>query len=191
MRYKRTLWILFSLMMILPACAPMIVVGAGAGAVAANDSRSIGSFVDDHAIELKAAAAMSTDNSLRDHTHVSVTSINGIVLLTGEAETTELRDQILKLVRDIQSVRRITNAIRIAPISSLGARAQDSWLTTKVKSRLLATKNLASAHIKVLTDNASVYLMGLVTHDQGDIAAQSASNVGGIERVVKLFEYTD
>ncbi|HEX7044797.1 MAG TPA: BON domain-containing protein [Burkholderiales bacterium] len=172
-------------------CAPLMVAGAGTAAVAAHDRRTVGAFVDDQAIELKAGSAIRTDQALASEVHINVTSMNGIVLLTGEAPTSELRDRVLAKVREIDGIRRVVNEIRIAPPSALSARTHDGWLTAKVKTRLMHTENIDSTRVKVVTENDVVYLMGLVTRAEADTASTAAAKVGGVARVVKLFEYLD
>lgn len=183
--------LLLSLVLVLQGCAAAVVAGAATGAAVAHDRRTMGSIVDDEAVELKASAAILSDNQLKGQAHINITSMNGIVLLSGEAASTEARDRALSQVRPIPSIRRIHNEIRIAPPSSFGSRSLDTWYTTKVKSRLLFTKDLDASRVKVVTENATVYLMGLVTQREGEIAAGSAAQVGGIGGVVKLFEYID
>ena len=183
--------LLLSLALLQQGCATAIVAGAATGAAVAYDRRTVGSIVDDEAVEVKASAGIATDNQLKGQAHINVTSMNGIVLLSGEAVSAEARDRVLSQVRAIPSIRRIHNEVRIAPLSSFGERSLDSWYTTKVKSRLLFTRDLDSGRIKVVTENTTVYLMGLVTQREGEIAANSTAQVGGIGGVVKLFEYID
>jgi osmotically-inducible protein OsmY len=180
---------LMLLLPLLPACAPVIVAGAATGVAVAHDRRTVGAIVDDQNIELKVAAALTDDADLRHQTHIGVTSVNGIVLLTGEAETTELRDRVLQIVRDTNGVRRITNEIRIAAPSLLSSRSLDVLITSAIKSRYLVTKDLDPSRVKVVTEDGTVYLMGLVTRAEGDLAADRAATIDGVERVVKIFEY--
>lgn len=175
----------------LHACAPAVVVGAGAGAAAAHDRRSVGAIVDDAAIELKVGALVKADKTLTDTTHIAVTSVNGVVLLTGEAETAALRDKVVADARNVESVRMVVDEIRIAQPTPIGNRTRDTWITTKVKSKLINTRGLDSSQVKVVTEARSVYLLGLVTQAQGQLAAEAARRIRGVARVVKLFEYTD
>jgi osmotically-inducible protein OsmY len=191
MPIRTTLSLLLLSLVLLQGCATAIVAGAATGAAVAYDRRTAGSIVDDEAVEIKASAGITADNQLKDHAHINVTSMNGIVLLSGEAVSAEARDRVLSQVRTIPSIRRIHNEIRIAPLSSFGARSSDSWYTSKVKSRLLFTRDLDSNRIKVVTENGTVYLMGLVTKTEGAIAANSTAQVEGIGGVVKLFEFID
>lgn len=182
---------LLTISLLATACAPLVVAGAGAGSVAASDRRSVGAFVDDAGIELRAKALATADDTLKAGTHINVTSVNGIVLLSGEARTAELRARVLADVRAIPSIRRVVNELRIAPPSSAGARTHDTWITTKVKSKFLVTRDLSAGRVKVVTENASVYLLGLVTPAEGDVATEAARRVNGVARVVKLFEYLE
>lgn len=176
---------------LLQGCAALVVAGAGTTAVAANDRRTIGAQVDDQAIELKVSSAMKSDETLRREAHVNATSMNGIVLLTGETATPELRDRVLTKVREINGIRRAVNEIRIAPPSLIGSRSHDTWLTTKVKTKMIQAENLDSSRVKVVTENDAVYLLGLVTQKEAGVATDAARSVTGVARVVKLFEYTD
>lgn len=172
-------------------CAPLLVAGAGTAAVAAHDRRTLGAFVDDQTIELKAASAIRADEALGRDARIKVISMNGIVLLAGEAATPELRDRVLARMREIAGVRRTVNEVQIAPRASFGSRTRDTWLTTKVKTRLIYTEDLDSTRVKVVTANGAVYLLGLVTQKEADLAAEAARAVGGVARVVKIFEYID
>jgi len=182
---------LLSTLLLLQGCAPAVVVGGAATAAVVHDRRTFGSIIDDQAIELKAGSAIAGDPELRGQTRINVTSMNGIVLLSGEATTIEARDRVLSLVREINGVRRITNEMQIADPSGMGSRSLDSLITSAVKSRLLVSKNTDSTRIKVVTDNQVVYLMGLVTREEGDMAADRATTIDGVTRVVKVFEYLD
>ena len=169
--------------------AAMLLLALLPGCV--HDRRSIGSMVDDTAIQLKATGILTTDAAFRDKAHINVTSQNGIVLLTGEASTTEVRDNFLARARDIKSIRRIVNEVSIAPPSSLSQRTRDAWITNKIKARLIGTRGLHASSVEIVTENSAVFLMGLVTRREGELATEAATKVSGIERVVQLFEYID
>ena len=183
--------LLLAVIVLLPGCAPLVIAGAGTAAVAAHDRRTLGAFVDDQTIELRAGAAIKSDESLKRDAHINVTSMNGVVLLSGECSSAELRDRALSQVRTVDGVRRIVNEIRIAPASSWGSRTHDTWLTTKVKTKLIHTEGIDSTRVKVVSENDAVYLMGLVSRREAGIAADAATTVAGVSRVVKLFEYID
>ena len=173
------------------SCAPVIVAGAATGASVANDRRTAGTVLEDQSIELKAANAIQADSALSKSVHVSVTSFNNIVLVTGQAPTRELRDRVLQHIHDIEKIRRIHNEISIDEPTTFKIRSNDTWITTKTKSTLLGAKGLGATHVKVITEGGVVYLMGLVTHKDGDTAAKTVQQVTGVQRVVKVFEYLD
>lgn len=187
----RWLAILVVAFLALQGCAPAVVVGTTAGVAAAHDRRTFGAIIDDQTIELKTTAAIDTDSGIKKLVHINVTSMNGIVLLTGEAQTTEARDAVLTHVRAVNGIRRVTNEIRITEPSPFSARSEDALITSAVKARFLVTKGLDPTRVKVVTENQAVYLMGLVTHAEGDLAGDLASNIDGVARVVKIFEYID
>lgn len=179
-----------AILALLPGCAPVIVGGAAAGAVAvADDRRTTGTIVDDEGIELKIGKAIADEAKLREQTHINVTSFNGLVLLSGEVATATQRDQAERLARAVPKVRRVANHLTIGPASSLASRSRDSWLTTKVKSQLLADQDVPGNQIKVVTEAQTVYLLGLVTRSQGDRAGAITRHTSGVKRVVKLLEY--
>jgi osmotically-inducible protein OsmY len=177
--------------LLVQGCAPVLVAGAATGASVANDRRTAGTVLEDQSIELKASSAIAADEGLSKSVHVSVTSFNNIVLLTGQTPTRALRNQVLEHVRSIDKVRGIHNEISIEDPTTFNTRSNDTWITTKCKSTLLGAKGLEATHIKVLTEDGVVYLMGLVTREEGDTAAKTVQQVTGVQRVVKVFEYID
>jgi osmotically-inducible protein OsmY len=177
--------------LLLQSCVPIVVAGAATGAVVARDRRTMGSFVDDQGIEVKAGQELASQKKLYQATHISFTSYNGIVLITGEAPTHAMRARVENIVRDIPRVRRIYNEIEVIEPISVGQRTQDTWTTTKVKTNLFVKSSLDPSRIKVVTSNGVVYLMGIVTRNEATIATESARANTGVEKVVKIFEYTD
>ena len=171
----------------LSGCVPLVVGAAvGGTALVATDRRSVGAQTDDEAIELKIANHIGTGYG--DRVHVNVTSYNGIVLLTGEVPTPDIVASIGDVARTTAKVRVVHNEIVVAAASPLGSRSNDSYITSKVKTRFVETNKFSATHVKVVTDRQVVYLMGLVKRDEADNAAQIASTTEGVLRVVKLFE---
>jgi osmotically-inducible protein OsmY len=173
----------------LSGCVGVVLGGAAGGASVINDPRTAGSQVEDESIELKAGNAIHGEKDLAQQVHINVTSYNQIVLLTGEAPTEDMRARVVELVKGVEKVRTTHNEISIAAPSPLTARTTDSWLTTSVKARIVGAKELNAIRIKVVTEASTVYLLGLVTKQEADLAAQLASQTAGVQRVVKLFEY--
>jgi osmotically-inducible protein OsmY len=175
---------------LLAGCAPILVAGAvGGAALVATDRRSAGAQVDDESIELKISNNVGT--GFGDRVHVNVTSFNGIVLLTGEVPTPDLVPPIEQMARTTPKVRRVADELAVLPVTDLGARTNVTYITSKVKARFVEANKFAPNHVKVVTERQIVYLMGLVTHSEGDTAAQIAATTSGVTRVVKLFEYID
>lgn len=178
----------------LQGCAEMVVGGAAAGASVAHDRRTPGTFVDDELIELKAVGKISDDKELSDQAHINVTSYNNIILLSGEVPTEEMRSRVAGLVRDLPKVRQVHNELVVAAPSSLLTRTSDSWITTKVKTNLLGIKDMPefdATRVKVISENGTVFLMGILKRSEADAATDVARRVSGVQRVVKLFEYLD
>ena len=176
---------------LLQGCAGILVAGGAAGASMAGDRRTTGTLVEDQAIEFKAVNAIFGDQELADKARINATSYNGLLLLTGQTPTEELRNRAVNRVTNIDKVKRVHNEITLGEPISFQVNSKDSWITTRIKSTLLGTKNIGANHIKVVTDSGVVYMMGLVTHTEADIASDIASNVDGTQRVIKIFEYID
>ena len=176
---------------LLQGCAAAVGAGAATGAAVAYDRRTAGTMLDDQVIEFKVLDVLRADDELWQQTHINGTSLNNIVLLTGEAPTDEFRSRIESLVHQIPKVRRVHNEIVIGAPSSLLTRSSDSWITGKVKTSLLRSNIEDAGRIKVVTENGSVYLMGLVTQAEAGNATELVRSVGGVQRVVKVFEYLD
>lgn len=174
----------------LTGCA-IFVAGAAGGAMAAHDRRSAETILDDQRIETKAYDILYSDPELDKNIHANVTSYNHIVLLTGEVLSEPLRAYAIKIVSNIDKVVRVHNELRVARLAEFRDRSQDTWLTSKVKTKMLTTKDFDASRIKVITENDSVYLMGLVTPAEGQQAASIASTIEGVNRVITLFEYVD
>ena len=172
----------------LQGCVPMVVGAGGAAAYTSlEDRRTTGAQIEDESIEVRASNRIG--DRLGSRVHVNVTSYNRIALLTGEVPDEAARDEVEKIVRAVPNVRDVTNDLQIAGISSYGSRANDSYITTKVRGRLLDTKRLKQVHVKVVTEAAVVYLMGVVTEIEAEEAVDIARNTGGVRKVVKAFEY--
>jgi osmotically-inducible protein OsmY len=168
-----------------------VVVGAtvGAGTLVAMDRRSTGIRASDQAIESK--VTKDAGNRFPSGVHLNVTSYDGKVLLTGEVPTAAIRDEIGQIAQSTEYVRGVTNELVIGPETELGARTQDTYITTKVKTRLVEAGRFDANNVKVVTERSVVYLMGLVSREEGDAAAGIAASTTDVARVVKLFEYMD
>ncbi|MBU3736237.1 MAG: BON domain-containing protein [Methylobacterium sp.] len=178
-----------SLSLSLGACAPAVVGGAAAGGLAAADRRTSGTYVEDEGIEWKSLTRIS--EALKDKIHINVTSFNRSVLLTGEAADEAARQKAESIAREVQNVRNVTNELAIGLPSSLASRSNDTYLTSLVKGNMIKDNagRFAPIHVKVITENAVVYLMGMVTRKEAEAATEIARNTSGVQKVVTVFEY--
>lgn len=178
---------LLTLALLLGGCAATPLTDSGQP----RPARSAATVVEDQRIESTALDRLYGNPELQQKIHVNVTSYNRIVLLSGEALSRELRDHVVDVVRNLPGVRRVHNEIRIKDLTGFQSRTRDGWITSKIKARMLATKGFDAGAVKVLTEEGTVFLMGLVTRKEGRQAAEIARHVNGVKRVVKLFEYVD
>ena len=179
---------------LLQGCAGAVVGGAATGAAVVNDRRTVGTFVDDEIIEVKATKRLFSDKEIFDNTHINVTSYNNIVLLSGEAPTDALKNKANNIISVIPKVRKVHNEIVIAAPSSLLTRSSDTWITAKVKTNLFQVKNAPDfdpTKVKVISENGTVFLMGILKRSEADLVIDATRTISGVQRVVKLFEYLD
>jgi len=179
--------LLGSLLVSLQGCVAVVAGGMVAGAVATTDRRTLGAQTEDKAIAVKAETRLP--QIVGDAGHVNVNSYNRKVLLTGEVRDEEMKRAVENEVRGITNVDNVINELVVAGPSSYTSRSNDTLITSKVKISLADKKTVSANSFKVVTERGNVYLMGLVTQREGNIAAQVAQGVSGVIRVVKIFEY--
>lgn len=172
----------------LQGCVPLVATGAGAGVMMATDRRSSGIYIEDQEIELRAA------NRIRDafpgyNVHVNFTSYNQLVLITGEVPDEDTKQKINTIVMGVGNVKSTYNELRVSTVTLLSARSNDAYITSKVKARFFDAQRFPATAVKIVTEDGVVYLMGMVTQQEGADAAQIASTTSGVAKVVKLFEY--
>lgn len=189
---KKPIRYLLAMLLITPlliGCLPMFAIGtaAGTGTYISEDRRTSGMFIEDEGIELKSARRIHQQYG--DSVHINITSFNRIVLLTGEVPTAAAKADIEKLIMGVDNVRRIHNELAVAGNSSLASRSNDVLITSKVKARFLAERKFQINHVKIVTENGIVYLLGMVTHQEAENAAKISSSTAGVRKVVKVFEY--
>ncbi|MEO6697654.1 MAG: division/outer membrane stress-associated lipid-binding lipoprotein [Gammaproteobacteria bacterium] len=192
MNTKFSLFVILAVVVsLLQGCVAAVVGGAATGVAVAHDRRSAGTIMDDESIEVKAMATLNGDKQIRDQTHLNVTSYNNVVLMTGEAPSQQLIQRAYQIVSGLDKVKKVHNEVIVAAPSSFGSRSNDTLLTGKVKSLMIAEKGFDSSRVKVVTERGSVYLLGLVNKNEANIATEIARRTEGVQRVVKLFEYVE
>jgi hypothetical protein len=170
----------------LGACAPLMIAGVAGTAMVASDRRTSGSQLEDESIELRAKARIR--DNLGERVHVNVTSFNRQVLLTGEVTAEKDRQAVVQLVERIENVKAVVNELAVMPLSNLSERSNDLLIVAKVKASFVDSRDLFANAFKVVTERGTVYLMGRVTQREANSATQLTRNVGGVNKVVRLFE---
>ena len=153
--------------------------------------RTPGTMIDDEFIERIAAREINKSDPLLKAANINIVSFNGLVLLTGQIQDSQLSRKTESVVRKIRKVRKVHNELQIGSPISLVARTNDAWLTTKIRTKLLAETNIENNNYKVVTENGIVFLMGVVSKNDSKSVVEIARNVFGVQKVVKVFEYVD
>ena len=176
---------------VMSACIPIAIGVATVTAIDLTyDTHTIGQKIDDNSLEIKLRADFVTDDQLGTSENISVTAINGIVLLTGEVHTDAQRQHAERLAKGRVETREVVNELELSGKTNLTSRANDTYITGKVKSKLIAADGVPSSNIKVVTERSKVYLLGLVTKAEAEAAVNVAKSVRGVTHIVKVFEYT-
>lgn len=168
------------------ACAPFLVAGVAGSALVATDRRTSGTQLEDETIELRASAKVR--DTFGEKVHVNVTSYNRQVLLTGEVPSERERQAVSAIVEKVENVKSVANELSAMPNASLGSRSNDLVVTGKIKATLVDSRDLFANAFKVVTERNTVYLMGRVTQREADSATALIRNVGGVNKVVRMFE---
>ncbi len=173
---------------VLQGCAEALIVGGVAvGVMMAADRRQTEVMLADQGIEFSAGSKI--DEALKGQGHINVTSYNYTVLLTGEVPTAQAKADAEKVASEVPKVRTVVNELQIAGTSSAASRSNDAYITSKVKSNFLGNGKFKPTDIKVVTEASVVYLLGLVTREEADAATEVARGTGGVQKVVRVFEY--
>lgn len=170
----------------LQGCFPVAAAGVTAGALAASDRRSFATQAVDEEIELKTDARIR--EQLGDAVHINITSYNRKVLLTGEATSATFKARVTEIAKGVPNVDGLVDEVQLAGTSSLTARSNDAYITTKVKARFIEANQFAPYHVKVVTEAGVVYLRGLVTDREIKAAIEIARTTGGVRKVVNVTE---
>ena len=195
MRY-RSLFVWLSFALILPQLGGcfLAVAGVAVGASAAHDRRGVGAYLDDKRIYLGAYDSLNKDHELALKNNVGIVVYDGVMLLTGEVRTPELKVRAQQRVSDFEGTRRIVNELEIAEPEGFWSRRRDNTITAQVKTALLDLTSMPGfdpTRVNVTTAHRVVYLMGKVTHEEDKAVTGIVRDVAGVERVVKVFEYVD
>jgi osmotically-inducible protein OsmY len=161
--------------------------GVIGGAMVATDRRSAGIQLEDEMIEQRSRTAMRENFGNKEH--INVTSYNRQVLITGEVSNDNVRRQVEALVSRVENVRAVVNELAIGQASSTSDRANDVLLAAKVKASMVDTEDVFANVFKVVSERGTVYLMGRVTQREANRATEVVRGIGGVKRVVRVFDY--
>jgi osmotically-inducible protein OsmY len=176
---------------LLTACGPAVITTAAQGATIMHDRRTAGTIVEDKAIEMRASHEMHINPALKENARIKVVSYNRRVLLIGQVPNAERSRQVEEMARNLDEVVKVYNELEIADPRTLSASTNDAWLTTKVKANAFGDVNVDPIRVKVYSENGTVYLMGLVTREEADLATENVRNIDGVQKVVRVFDYLD
>ncbi len=171
---------------VLGGCVALVGGAMVGGTMLVVDRRSTGAQVDDQTIEVRAANAIYA--AVGERARVSATSYNRVVLLTGEVPVEADRAKVEAIVAKVENVRAVVNELAVMPNSSFSQQSNDTLITGKVKAAFVDAKDLQVGSMKVVTERGVVYLMGRVTEAEATAAGNAARSVGGVQKVVKVFE---
>ena len=172
---------------LLQGCVEMAVVGTGVALATAADRRSTGTQLEDRGIQLRVSNRI--DDRFGERVHVNVTVFNRFVLLTGEVADEAARQESEALARGVPGVQGVSNDLQVAGMSSMTSRSNDTFITSQVKARFTDANKFNVFHVKVVTEAAVVYLLGIVTEREAADAVEIARTTSGVRKVVKMFEY--
>jgi len=188
---KPVLLLIFILFMpFLSGCAGLVIGGIAMSASVAHDRRTAGSYIEDQNIELKALDRINNRATRRDSSSISITSYNQIVLITGQVESAEVKENSTQLIKSIAKVKRVVNELEIGPAATTSESTSDTYITAKVKVKLvnLGVPGFDTTLIKIKTERGIVYLMGIVTQREVNAIIERVRTVSGVKKVVKVFE---
>jgi osmotically-inducible protein OsmY len=194
MSRKHALAFLIALAPLLGGCAAAVVGGAALAGGAAHDRRDTSTYFDDKRIDLAVHDAINKDKELTLRNNVTIIVYNGVILLIGEVRTPELKARAEKIVSGYEGTKKVVNELEVTEPQDFWARRADGGITGRVKTALLDITSIEGfdpLRVNVTTAHRVVYLMGMVTQQEADAAVEVARDVDGVEKVVKVFEYTD
>lgn len=189
MRYLSPLTLILAASLLASGCANVVSHTRETPIEENEGRRTLGNYIEDNSIEFKAKVNINKGSDALSSSNINVNSYNGQVLLTGQVPSEQIKAEASQVVGQLREVRKIHNELEIAGPSSLMIRANDTYITGRVKAQLLADRRTSGMRIKVVTENGTVYLMGLVTPLEADVAVEVVRSIVGVQRIVKVFEY--
>ncbi len=175
----------------LSGCIRMIAATSSEPVDRHHGERTLGSSIEDQAIENKVRINLYRASDALADARIKVVSFNGIVLLAGQVESQDQKKQAGNIARRIRHVEQLHNELQTSGSSSFLARANDSWLSTKVKTRLYLNGDTPGGRTKITTVDGVVYIMGLLSRKESSAVVSAIQNVYGVQKIVKIVEYVE
>ncbi|MGP1923417.1 MAG: division/outer membrane stress-associated lipid-binding lipoprotein [Arsenophonus sp. NEOnobi-MAG3] len=189
MRFYPLISIIYSTIL-LQGCISAAVIGSAAVATkSATDPRSVGRQVDDGTLEARVSAALNKEQGITCNARIISTAYEGKILLTGQAPDLVLAERAKQIATKVEGVEAVYNEIRKATPVDLSTASKDTWITTKIKSQIFTSHSVKSSTVKVITERGEVFLLGILTKQEGTFAAKIASEIDGVKRVTTAFTY--
>lgn len=190
LKMGKVLALILAVATILTGCAKIITVTTSEPIQISTNKRTLGTKINDEQLEMIARVNLNKASKQLEDAHINIDSFNGIILLTGQAPSEQLRILAGETVGKINSVRQVHNELTVGPAAYLKSRTQDSWITAKIKTKLVVS-SIQSRRILITTEAQTVFLMGLVSRYEADRITRVAQTTNGVKQVVKVFEYVD
>ena len=187
----KKLAILLGATIFLQGCVAAVIGGGAVAAKVATDPRTTGTQIDDETLEFKVENAVEKDAQIKAEGRVNAVSYNGRVLLIGQVPNSDVKDTATALAKGVEGVNEVYNELTVSPKISFAQISKDSWLTTQVKSKMFVDGRVKATDVKVISENGEVFLLGNVTQSQANAAADIASKISGVKKVIKVFKYQD
>lgn len=187
----KKLAILLGATIFLQGCVAAVIGGGAVAAKVATDPRTTGTQIDDETLEFKVENAVEKDAQIKAEGRVNAVSYNGRVLLIGQVPNSDVKDTATALAKGVEGVNEVYNELTVSPKISFAQISKDSWLTTQVKSKMFVDGRVKATDVKVISENGEVFLLGNVTQSQANVAADIASKISGVKKVIKVFKYLD
>lgn len=187
----KKLAILLGATIFLQGCVAAVIGGGAVAAKVATDPRTTGTQIDDETLEFKVENAVEKDAQIKAEGRVNAVSYNGRILLIGQVPNSDVKDTATALAKGVEGVNEVYNELTVSPKISFAQISKDSWLTTQVKSKMFVDGRVKATDVKVISENGEVFLLGNVTQSQANAAADIASKISGVKKVIKVFKYLD
>ena len=175
----------------LSGCIRMIAATSSEPVDRHHGERTLGASIEDQAIENKVRINLYRASDRLAGARIKVVSFNGIVLLAGQVESQDLKKQAANIARRIRHVEQVHNELQTSGSSSFLARANDGWLSTKVKTRLYLNGDTPGGRTQITTVDGVVYILGLLTREESTAVVNAIQNVYGVQKIVKIVEYVE